>query len=223
MELDEMKALWAAHDVKIEQSLRLNRRLLAAIQLNRARSSMQWLIVGLVLEAGIQFIAILAVGSFLYAYWGNPRFEIPGLLVDIFAIGIFSSLIRQIVMASQIDYSAAVTAIQRRIEDLRILRIRTVQGILSLSPLLWTPLLIVCLKGLLGFDAYQHLSLLWLGANTLFGIAFAVGVAWAARSYADQLGSSPLIQRLARDLAGHSLNSATRFVASIDDLSRAEG
>jgi hypothetical protein len=106
--------------------------------------------------------------------------------------------------------------IQKRMETLRAQRIRATMLTLLGAPLLWTPLLIVGLKGLLGLDAYAILSARYLLANALFGLAVIPLAVWIARRSADRMGRSPLVQRLLRDLAGHNLNAAAGFLSQLE-------
>jgi hypothetical protein len=73
-------------------------------------------------------------------------------------------------------------------------RIRVTKWTLLSAPLLWTPLLIVALKGQLGLDAYAIFSQSWLAAN---------------------LERSPCIQSLMRDIAGYNLTAAAGFLSSL--------
>ena len=66
MDLDELKQKWAVHDRKLDALLRLNRRLLTASTMNRARSALQRLAISLALESAVWFALIVALGIFIY-------------------------------------------------------------------------------------------------------------------------------------------------------------
>jgi hypothetical protein len=223
MDPDEMRALWAEHERKIEANLRLNRKALIAIQMNRARGALQRLILGLALEAVIDFAAIVALGSFSYAQRDAAKFALPASALDAYMIAIFNAVLRQIAMAFQIDYDGPVAAVQRQIEELRILRLRSTQWILLLAPLAWTPLLIVALKGLWGVDAYKMFGPAFLLANLLFGLAIIPLALGLARRFGDDWGRSLLLRRLVQDITGRSLREAGDFVATVAEFETENG
>jgi hypothetical protein len=126
-------------------------------------------------------------------------------------------------LSGSVDYTGPVAAIQRRLEALRALRIRTTQAIFLLSPLLWTPLLIVGLRALFGVDAYAVLGIPYLLANLTFGVTFALATLWVCRRFADRLDRSPFVQRLARDVAGANLTAALQKLEALAAFEREEG
>src|SRR6185295_11470783 len=125
-----------------------------------------------------------------------------------FVIAQIVSVVRQIVTTRRIDYAAPLVEIQRRIETIRVSMIRATMWTFLLAPLVWTPLLIVALRGLLDVDAYQAFGASYLVANVAFGLVVIVCGLLAARRYAHQPLASPLATRLVRDLAGVNLAEA---------------
>jgi hypothetical protein len=215
IELDELKDMWVEHDHKLDAIIRLNRRLLNAQTLNRARSALERLIFFLSLEAVIQLIAIAALGAFLYDNIGRPRFLLPAVVLDGLAIASLAAVIQQIVGARQIDYQMPVSAIQKRIERLRLERIRLTRWTLLVSPLVWTPLFVVALKGFFDVDAYESFGVPYLLANLLVGLAVILVALWLSRIVGKRFGDSAFVRRLTNDLAGHNLNAAAGVLASI--------
>ena len=118
MELDELKAKWAEHDRKLDTLVRLNRQMLSASQLGRVRSSLQRLLFGLALEAILTFALICVLNAFLYRNIGQVRFVLPAGALDAAAILLLHILVRQIILASQMDYSKPIAVLQQEIERL---------------------------------------------------------------------------------------------------------
>ncbi len=219
MDLQDMKDRWAEYDRKLESSLRLNTRILREINLSRVDSSLKRLSRLLVFELLQDLAAVVLLGVFIAGHAGEMRFFAPALLLGVCAVAFAIRSIGQLVAVHSLDYSAPVVAIQKQLAELRIQRIRVTKWVLLLSPVLWTPLLIVAFEGLLGVDAYLFLDGTWLAANLLLGLAFIPLMLWAARHFADRWQGSPLVQRLMDDLAGRSLVTATGF---LNELSRFE-
>jgi hypothetical protein len=219
MELQDLKNLWAEYDRKLDTSLRLNSRIWRELNLSRVDSALKRLSRLLVFELLMNLAVVMALGWFIAEHAGEMRFLAPALALGLCAVALVIASIRQLAALHSLDYSAPVVAIQKRLEALRIERIRATKWVLLLSPLLWTPLLIVALEGLFGLDAYLFLDGRWLAANLLFGLAFIPVMLWAARRFAGRWQGSPLVQSLMDDLAGRSLVAAAGFLS---ELSRFE-
>ena len=222
MELQDLKNRWAEYDRKLDASLRLNTRILREINLDRVDSALKRLTRLIVFELLLDLAAVIALGAFIVSHIGEVRFLAPAVLLDVCAIGFVITSIRQLVALNSLDYSAPVVAIQKQLGVLRIERIRVTKWVLLLSPLLWTPLLIVALEGLFGVDAFRFLDGTWLAANLLFGLAFIPLMLWAARRLADRWQGSPLLQSLMDDLAGRSLIDAAGFLGTLSHFEEEE-
>ncbi len=220
MELDELQKRWAVHDAKLDEVLRLNRKLLDSERLGRARSALQRLRIGLALELLLNTVSVAALGAFIGNHLGELRFLLPAVALDVAAVAILASSVGQFARAHGVDFTGPVTSSQRSLEALRVLKIRTTQWVLLLSPLAWTPLLVVALQALFGMDAYATLGVPYLALNLLFGVAFVLLMRLAARRWAHRLAQGGWARRWAEALAGTSLTAALGQLASIADFER---
>ena len=218
LDLDEMKKQWAEHDRKLDQSIRLNRQLLSTTKLNGARSAMQRMAAFLGLEAAVQLAVVIALGSFIYEHIAMVRFALPAAALEVFAIAILVAMIRQIAVGLQIDYDEPIAVIQKQLEDLRVLRIRYIQGIFLAATLAWTPLMIVALEGFWELDAYRLFGTAFMVSNLLVGLAIIPLAFWLSKRFSDRMGRSPFIQRLMKDLAGYNLNAAAGFLTTLSQF-----
>jgi hypothetical protein len=218
LDLDDMKKQWAEHDRKLDESIRLNRQLLSATNLNGARSAMQRMAAFLGLEAAVQLAVVVALGSFLYQHIALLRFALPAAALQVFAIAILIAMIGQIAVGLQIDYDKPIAVIQKQLEDLRVLRIRYIQGVFLAATLAWTPLLIVAFEGFWGLDAYRLFGTAFMVSNLLVGLAIIPLALWLSKRFSDRMGRSPFIQRLMQDLAGYNLNAAAGFLATLSQF-----
>ncbi|HXM33598.1 MAG TPA: hypothetical protein VN920_00285 [Pyrinomonadaceae bacterium] len=220
VEMDELRKTWAEYDRKLDTNIRLSRQLLMATNLNRVRSPLRRLAFFQSLEAIIQFAVVVVLGSFIYEQVAAPRFALPAAALDVFAIAILIAMIRQIAGALQIDYNRPIALIQKQLADLRVLRIRYIQGIFLVATLAWTPLQIVALKGFWEVDAYKSFGAAYLVANVLVGLAIIPLAIWLSKKFGDRMGQSPFLQRFMRDLAGYNLNAATGFLTTISEFEK---
>jgi hypothetical protein len=57
-------------------------------------------------------------------------------------------------------------------------------------------------------------------ANVVFGLVMIPLVRWLANVYSDKASRSPRLQRLARDLSGHSLHKARQAIERLATFER---
>jgi hypothetical protein len=223
MDLDELKTQWTEHDRKLETSIRLNRRILSTMQLGRTRSALNRLTVFTALHAALWVACIGSLGNFIYEHASSPRLALSAAALDLYAIASLIALIRQIAAVRQIDYGRPVARIQKQLEALRVMRIRTVQWGVLAGLVAWTPFAIVVTRALFGVDLYRLFGPAWVWANLLFGLAAIPLAVWLSKKFARRMGRSRFMQRLMADLAGNSLNAAATFLAALAEFEREGG
>lgn len=219
MEIEELKELWARGEGRLEASMRLNTLLLQQTNLQSAAASLRRLSFGALVEPVVNLIAVVLLGSFAADHVREPRFLAPAIALGIYAIALLAAGVRQIVDIRSVDYDEPVVAIQKKLEELRVRRIRTTLWTLLFAPLMWVPLSIVALRGVFGVDLYAVADAGWLAANGLFGVAAIPLAIFAARRYGRRLERFSFIRTLADDIAGRSL---VRALDALDAIRRFE-
>ena len=220
MELDELKAKWAEDDRKLDQSIRLNRQLLRDSYTRRAKFALWRLAAMLAAGSIFMLVVVVSLGYFISQSWSSPRFAWPAVALDLMAISLLALLIGQVGLSLTMDYDQPVAAIQRRLETLRRVRVRYIQGIVVCSLLAWMPVFILVMKVFLGVDVYRSFPTSWIVANVAFGfLALGIGV-WAARHYGTRMSNSAFGQCFLRDLAGYNLNAASGFLATLAEFEK---
>lgn len=228
MDLDALKTRLAEQDAKLDQVLRLNTVAVREIQVSKVKSSLRWLVPGIVFELLLTIVAVVWMGDFIAGHLRQPGFLLPALLVDASLIAFLGSCIRQLLTIAGLSYSLPVVAVQKELGKLRVLRIRTTKWTMLLSFALWFPALVVLLEGFLGVDLWRILGaigerngtfLAWMVGNVVFGLAMALALTWLWNRYANRVDRSPAIQRLMDDFAGRSL---TKALGSLDSIVRFE-
>lgn len=220
MDLDDLKRRWQEQDAKLDAVLRLNARLLAAPGRRRAESTLRRAAWGWGIEAALNLAALMGLVSFAADHLFEPRFFAPAAWLAVGTLLLLIAGLRQVVELGTIDFDAPVVSLQKRLERLRIARIRTVKWVFLLAPLAWTPLCIVGLHALFGFDAYAHLDAGYLLANVAVGL-LAIPIGWGiARWLSGRAWRSPGLRRVIDDVGGSSLSRALRFLKAAEDLER---
>jgi hypothetical protein len=214
-DLEDLRAQWAEHDRKLEASLRLNRRLLSAVALDRARGPLRRFVRYLAFEVAMGAVALLLLGSFAAAHASEARFLAPAIALGAGVVVLLRAAIRQIMLAARIDHGAPLADAQRRLEELRLESARWIRITFFAAPLAWPPLAIVLLQALLGLDAYVVPGVPWLLANLAFGVAVLAAALWISHRHAARLARSPVLAALARALSDRNLAAAAAHLAEV--------
>jgi hypothetical protein len=209
MELDELRAKWAEHDRKLETSIRLNRQLLRDNYTGRARFALRRLAALLGMGSISLLVVIVFLGAFIHNNFGMPQFVWPAVLLDVLAIGTLAALNFQIGLALQIDYDEPVSTIQKRIEKLKRVRVRYVQGICVLSALTWFPMFVVVMKAFLGVDVIRTFDLHWILWNVAIGLAVIPPGIWLVRKLGNKMTDA---------IAGYNLGAASGFLKKLEQF-----
>lgn len=218
MELDELKVKWAEHDRKLDVSIRLNRQLLRETYTRRARWALWRLSAMLAAGAMFLLVVIVSLGYLISQSCSSPRFMWPAVALDLMAISLLALLIGQIALSLKMDYDQPIGTIRKRLETLRKVRVRYIQGIFLSALLAWMPLFILVMKLFLGVDVYRSFPTSWIITNVAFGfLVLGIGV-WVARRYGDRMSKSVFGQRFLRDLAGYNFNAASGFLATLAEF-----
>lgn len=229
MNIDEMRDAWAEHDRTLDRLVQLNLANVRELRVTKTKASLRWLTSGIAIELAVVSLAVIWLGSFIADHLAEPRFAIPALIVAVCAVALAASCIRQLATIGSLDYSGPIVAVQKELERLRILRIRTTKWTFILGCVLWAPILAVFVRGTIGVDPYMigaaiHSShadfFRWIVANILFGIGLALLVVWISKRYAPGLSASPFVQSLMNDIAGRSLTTAQQSLESITQFEK---
>jgi len=218
MNLEELRDQWVAQNDKLEKSLRLNAGLWRESGAHKARGALSGLSRAIWIELIINLVAMVLLGSFIADHIRETRFLVPAIALDLFALGLMITVAQQLAALGQVDFTAPILESQKRLEALRIQRIRGTKWILLLAPLLWTPLFIVALKGFFGVDAYAVFSSAWLVINLLFGLGLIPLMLWASKKFAGRFEHSPFVRRLLDDIAGRNLTAARACLDRLADF-----
>ena len=218
--LDELKAKWEEHDAMLSECLRLNRELLTAMKLNDAESAVRKTAVYAAFEAAGWLAIVVWLGGFAASHFQQLGVALSAAAADVMCIGMLVALIRRIAGSLRIDYGQPVSTIQKSVEELRMLRIRTTQWGVLFGTVLWLPWLAVAAQAVFGVDVYKIASPAWLVANGLFGVVLMAVTMWVSKKYGERMQSAPWMRRLMMDLAGTNWNAAVRFVEGVKEFER---
>jgi hypothetical protein len=216
MELDELKSAWQVLDRKLARDSAINLALYRDRKLDQARSSLQGLRRGQV----VQLIAGIGIILFAAVLWSRQPTAISiilaGVAVQLYGIACIISAGVVLNSMRSLDYSGSVLEIQSRLA--RVRRAYFLAGIVAGLPwwFMWMPFLMV-LAQFAGVDLYANApSVIWGG----LGVG-AVGMlaSWWLYSYSRDV-SRPRLSRWVDDaMTGRSLRKAQ---AQLEEVQRFE-
>jgi hypothetical protein len=223
MNLENMKQEWAAQEPAIEAGFNLRSELQGLIRtelrraedISKTKSAFRRVTLYVLLDQSMTVAGLVLNGIFIGNHYREMRFLLPAIVLHLALLGLIVAGAFQHEALSRINFDGPITEIQARVERLRILRIRITQAVCLLSPLLWLPLLVVGLRGVVGIDAYRVFDLTFWIANLLFGLAwipFAIGI---ARRFGGRFSSSRIGRQIVEDITGSSLAEARRHLRDL--------
>lgn len=218
MELDELKPAWRSMEQRLDAAGQLGLQLFREDRTDRIRTTLRWLMAGQALQIAIWIAVITVVAPFWIEHRAVPHLLAFGLVLHAYAVATVVSSVLQICVMARIDYSAPVLVLQRRLTQLRTLRIWSTLLLGLPWWLLWTVGFVVGVKHWMGVDLYATAPrFVW--ANLAFGMVALGASVWFARRIARRTRESGQPARFADDLAGHSLR---RAIGQLGELARFE-
>jgi hypothetical protein len=124
MEDIALKEMWANYDKKLEKTLALNHRIITEIQAQKARSALRPLktVKVIAIISGALWVLFLSVLVFCAVSTMTPHrlfFIISALSIIIITVAAIVVYIRQIMLIQQIDNSAIIVEVQRKLAALQ--------------------------------------------------------------------------------------------------------
>lgn len=204
MSTDEFQSLWKQYDRKLEDSLRLNQRLLEEIQSRKVRTSFGWAIVFkfMAIVLGVGWNALL--GWLLWHMRDNAVFVAAAGLIILFTSYCICGYVLQILLMLQINLSKSILTTQKSLAQLEAVIIWTLRVAFLQAPVY--PFLFVPRN-----TPAQYW--LWLG---LIVLALAVAGYYMYRKI--RLGNiQGWVKKLVGNEGGNSIEKARAFIREIEE------
>jgi len=218
MDLDDLKAEWAKRDQALRQSLqmqtKLSRALLMETQMQKLRSSNGMNAFELIIYiAFIMFFGATAASS-----WGHWTVFVPTVLLDIWTIAMGALTFAERARLCEVDFSAPVLDIQKRLAALQSERARVFQwAFLTGQILWWTPFILVLFWALLRVDllAMSEPVRSFVAINIAVGVALIPVLLWVAHGIGPKLAKAGVGRSMLDSVTGRDLAEARAIAARL--------
>jgi len=221
MNLDEMKQTWTEHTVKLDRLLKLNLQALQSAQLDKSRSALNRYRTHRLIElaTGVVFAGLLC--AYFVHRLATPTLAIPALILDAFAIAAIAGCVRQLILLHQISFAEPVTAIQAKLEAVKLHLLQPTRLMILSLPFYFAYLA-------LGFDLLFGVNILavagrpYIFANAAVSLAFALPALWLFRNLNFRNAGHPVIHFFINDAGGKELLAATDFLNRLEQFKAEE-
>lgn len=204
MNLDELRATWVAQDEQLSESIRLNKKLLAAMVLGKARSKLRVLMSWRVVEGIIFYIIVVLLSRYVATHFHFTAATISAAILAAFAIiGLLGS-IGQIALILQIDYTGSVKTVQAQIYDIRAHGLKVVTLSLLSIPF-YMAYIFLGVELLFGVDLYAHLDQAYMLVNIMVSIGLLVATLWFCKKLNSRNKQTGWVRKLTGALGGEQL------------------
>jgi hypothetical protein len=188
MELDQLKAAWRALDRRLEREHALNFARFKHDRMRSVRSALRPLVAGQLVQACLGALTVVWAAMFWVEHRATPHLVALGVLLQLWAIPLTALAVVEMIAVAQIDYSAPVLTIQKRIAALRARRIWLTPFFVVTGCVMWIPVTLVVFHQIGGAERWADLPemvawlvwakepqvLAWLLANLLLVPALAL-------------------------------------------------
>jgi hypothetical protein len=214
MERDDVRDAWDSFEAQLKQSSQLSDLILVESLTSKARTPLTGERRFVLAETAVNSIVLVALGSFAFDHAATAAGICAAILAGAL-IAIDAVLIGVALALSRIDFDTPVLAVQAELGRIKARRAALTAGILIVSPLLWTPLLVLGL-GIFGIDAVSTLGIAYLAANAAFGLLVGAAAWLTVRLFGRHLRTSPWTERAVDALTGRAYREAAEYLDTIE-------
>ena len=220
MELDELKAAWDELSRRLDASEALALETRRETKLAKARSQLRPLAWGQGVQALFWTVTIATV---IAPFWVEHRavthLFVAGIVMHVYAVAAIVLSVRQLFQIVAVDYTKSVVDLQRHLACLRRSRIRQQLWLGLPWWVLWVVATMIGAQRLFGIDLYGN-SPGWLNLSMGIGCIGIVVTLWLPRVIDSTPRGSRFVQRALDDLAGRTLQRASRQIDEVAQFAR---
>lgn len=157
MNLDSLKHTWENQGETSSTSIEINQPLLFSIEVDQQTEKLRNMKISRIIESVFFFIIIVSLWQYIVSDFSFSAPTISAMILNVFAIIGFAANIGQIVLISQVDYSAPVKELQQKMYRVCSHKLQTTRLVL-LSVAFYMSYTFLGFDVLFSVDLYQYLS-----------------------------------------------------------------
>ncbi len=177
MEANELKAMFAAYDQKLEKQLQINKTILKAIEFEKPKRHKQSVLISRVMEIVIFSLLALFLGSYIANNWHTSHLAISGIMVGVFTIIALAGSIGQVVLVQNIDFTKPIVTIRKKIEQVNSHGLLFVK-LMFLSAPIWWAFVVVAADYFFNLDVYAHMDADFVSKYLIINFLLIIPLAW---------------------------------------------
>lgn len=217
MNLNEKKETWVAQDQKLNENIRLSKALLKTVCMDKSKSRTQSVLYWRIVEVIVFSVLVISLWKFIVTNFSLSAATISAVTLVVFTIIGLARSIGQIVLINQIDYSAAVSTVQKQIYAIRDRNLKNVRLTLLSIPF-YMAYIFLGFELIFGFDLHAHVDQTWIAVNIAFSVTLIVLTVWLVSKLNSHNSKLGWIRQVAEELGGHQLAVAAQQLGEIDEF-----
>ena len=216
MELDEMKQAWQVLNQRLDQQQSLNLQLLRDVRLDKTQRKLRPLWWGQLFQIGGGVVVMLLFAPFWVEHRDSLHLMVYGLMLHAYGLMLILTAARNLYLQKQLDSTAPVMEIQRRLAVLSAWRLREAMLHGVSGCFIWIPLVLTLFESV-GVDV-------WVNAPAVVWSFVASGAACLGLMYGVLRWSQrPGWERLRKALLDSGIGrSVLNTQAMLDEIARFE-
>lgn len=184
MELHELANIWNGSDNKLENTIKINKSLFMEASINRIKTELSPISRNSFFEIIVNLLFLFLMLKYSVSNLSAIKFLIPGLILIVFTCYNLIFCIKKLFLIYGIDAQNPVLLTQKKLEMLKLMKIKEIQMLYIFIPLLAPVFLIVGANAFLNIDLYQFIN--WLIAQTAAGILIAAIIVYILKKFPDK-------------------------------------
>jgi hypothetical protein len=221
MELDELKQTWAENARKLDRILSLNLQGLKTAQLDKTKSALGRFKAFRLIEMLVGILILIPLGFYIAHRISVPTLVIPAFILAASVLVPVIANIRQLILLGGISYADPVTAIQRKLEEIKLHYLRSFRLPVLMLPL-YMAYVIVGLNLFFGVDVLAHPDASFLWTNLAISLVFVVPAIWVLRNLSFKNTDNPVIRALVHGNGGKQMVAALEFLKALQEFENEE-
>ena len=184
MELHELANIWNGSDNKLENTIKINKSLFMEASIKRIKTELSPISRNSFFEIIVNLLFLFLMLKYSVSNLSAIKFLIPGLILIVFTCYNLIFCIKKLFLIYGIDAQNPVLLTQKKLEMLKLMKIKEIQMLYIFIPLLAPVFLIVGANAFLNIDLYQFIN--WLIAQTAAGILIAAIIVYILKKFPDK-------------------------------------